>query len=60
MDTGVKTLELPISLYNKLQALAAEEQLEPVEMLTQWAEPLLLWNCRLNYMIGGNIAYGNH
>jgi hypothetical protein len=38
MDTDVKTLELPISLYNKLQALAAEEQLEPVEMLTQWAE----------------------
>jgi len=38
MDTPVVTLELPANLYDKLQALAAEEQLEPVEMLTQWAE----------------------
>ena len=38
MDTSVVSLELPANLYEKLQTLAAEEQLEPVEMLTQWAE----------------------
>jgi hypothetical protein len=38
MDPTVVSLELPANLYEKLQTLAAEEQLEPVEMLTQWAE----------------------
>ena len=38
MDTTVVTLELPTSLYDKLQTLAAEEQLDPIEMLAAWAE----------------------
>ena len=38
MDTPVVALEIPADLYDRLQALAAEEQLEPAELLSQWAE----------------------
>jgi hypothetical protein len=35
MDTEVVILELPVSLYNKLQKLAVEEQTDPVEIIAR-------------------------
>jgi hypothetical protein len=35
MEPEIITLQLPISLYDQLQELAAEEQLEPVEVISR-------------------------
>jgi hypothetical protein len=34
MATDVVTLQLPVNLYDKLQELAAAEQVEPIEVIT--------------------------
>jgi hypothetical protein len=39
MDTKVVTLELPVSLYDKLQELAAEEKTNPVEIIARLVDP---------------------
>jgi hypothetical protein len=35
MATEIITLQLPINLYDQLQELATEEQIEPVEVISQ-------------------------
>jgi len=34
MDTELVTLQLPVSLYDQLQEFAAEERIEPVEVIS--------------------------
>lgn len=36
MSVSATTLQIPVSLYNRLQALAAREQCSPQAMLEQW------------------------